>query len=430
MKLPKWPSASEYKSINFGIDNAKKILEKLGNPHHNLPPVIHVAGTNGKGSTIAFLRSIFEAAGYKVHQYTSPHLIEFNERIVVAGKKISDANLNKILNEVKKAADAENLKPSFFEATTIAAFVAFSRVKADILLLETGMGGRLDTTNVIGKFGAPAPIATIITPISYDHMQFLGKTIEAIASEKAGILKAGVKCIISNERDDATHAIKIAAKHIKSPLSVVNKDWFAEVLEEGFKYKSKEKELVIKKIGLLGEHQFLNAAAAINAIENIEGFKISKKAILEGIAKAKWPGRMQKISSGKIGKLAGKNIELYLDGAHNVGGSEVLAEMIYCWKEKDDKKTYLIFGMAEDKNERDFINNLRGLIAKIYTVKIKSDRAKDPMELARSFKKMGFNAIRSKDIKSALKQIKESKEKCRVVICGSLFLCAEALEMN
>jgi dihydrofolate synthase/folylpolyglutamate synthase len=308
--------------IDLSLDRIIAFMEKLGSPQLKLPPVIHIAGTNGKGSTLAFLRAMIEAEGKTCHVYTSPHLMKFNERIVLRGKEISDDYLLEILSTVERL--ARGLELTFYEITTAAAFLAFSQIQADYLLLETGLGGRFDATNII-----PNPLLTIITPISFDHMEFLGNNLVQIAGEKAGIMKEGVPCVVAPQKVEVLELFSRKANEKNAELIVA-------------------KPKNIENLALKGAHQMINAAVAATAAEKIG---ISYKGVQRGYQTAIWRGRLQKLTKGELPKYLLDNHELWLDGAHNEDGAKVLSEHFAATK----KPLFLILGMMKRKNPADFL---------------------------------------------------------------------------
>ncbi|MDH3234745.1 MAG: bifunctional folylpolyglutamate synthase/dihydrofolate synthase, partial [Alphaproteobacteria bacterium] len=296
--------------IDLSLGRIEHLLAALGNPERALPPVLHIAGTNGKGSTLAFLRGMLEAAGHAVHLYTSPHLIRFNERIVVAGKEIGDASLLALLDECEQANDGASI--TFFEFTTAAAYLAFARTPADILLLETGLGGRLDATNVID-----APALTAITPVSLDHQGFLGDDLAGIAAEKAGILKAGITGVVAAQPALAMDAITARADEIGAPLYCEGTDWRVEPVADGFRFSGRTEALTLPRPYMTGDHQLANAGMALACLESLPGFTVDDAAKARGIAGTRWPARLQRLRTGPLGEALPGGWELWLDGGHN-----------------------------------------------------------------------------------------------------------------
>jgi dihydrofolate synthase/folylpolyglutamate synthase len=364
--MPHWPISPIRGNIQYDLDRILIILEKLGNPHKNLPPVIHVAGTNGKGSTLAFLQSIFSAAGYSVHKYTSPHFLHFNERIIINGQMIEDGYLYSLLEYVRQVCENNNIIPTFFEATTAAAFLAFSQNKADILLLETGMGGRLDATNVIDS-----PLLTIITSISLDHMEYLGPTLKLIAGEKAGIIKTGVTCIITDQIEEVLEVLfDVCAR--KNALSfALGYDFSIEKYVDGFKYQQQGLELDLPFPVLPGDHQLLNASNAIAAILQLrDKYNITTEHIIKGLLSTNWKGRLEKLTSGALCKYY-PNFEFWIDGAHNEGG----ARMLRIWLEDNhsDREIFLIVGFTKGRNVPNLLSKFSHIAKKIYGVRVQSE---------------------------------------------------------
>jgi len=408
MKLPKWPNQKESNQINLGLDRVLAVLDRLNNPHLKLPPTIHIAGTNGKGSTLAFLKSIFQEAGFKVHRYTSPHLIDFNERIELSGKKISDYFLNKVLHQCKEACiQKPEISLTFFEATTVAAFLAFNKVKADILLLETGLGGELDATNVL-----PEVLCSIITTISYDHQEFLGKTLNKIGQAKAGIIKKNSLVITTKQHKQVIEVIKAKARSLNAPLIINNQTYFDS------------KKI---KLSLLGSHQIENASLAICCIKNQKKFLINDQQILSGITKTQWPARLQKIDSGYFIKKIAKNSEIYVDGSHNIQGSQTIKEFLLS---KKNKKIYIIFSMLKDKDCYNFLKNIAGLVEQIFIIKINNQsRAMDPKDIFDITKKLNVKSQLIDNFKQAFFHLKNNDDSI-ILVCGSLYLAGEFLMLN
>lgn len=423
VKMPHWPTPMERASMKLGLDNIGEFLEKLGNPHHHIPPVIHVAGTNGKGSTIAFMRAILEAYGLKVHVYTSPHLLEYNERIVLAGEKISDQFLHQLLEECRLTSLKHELSVSFFEGTTAAAFLAFSRVKADIVLLEVGLGGRLDATNIITK-----PLLTVITPISFDHMDMLGDTIEQIAFEKANIMKSGVPCVVSMQSDEAHHVIAQYASKIDVPICRYEYDFGLSYQRGIISYHAEDYTLTMPQLALNGDHQYINAATAIAAIKSLK-LNITDNMIVEGLSTAKWPGRLQLITNGNIVKSLPNNWELWLDGAHNAAGMLCVANWL---QDKLTAPVYAIVGFTKKRPIKQLLGPLQNLVSEIIAVNVKSEPLSYPAEhIAAQANEMGFASMACQDIEEALDYVSQKNHRvATIIVTGSLFLVADALAIT
>lgn len=380
----------------------QEVLARLDNPHLNLPPTIHVAGTNGKGSTIAFLRAILESSGKKVHTYTTPHLIKFNERITLAGEEISDDYLFETMEEVRLK--SEDLRLGFFEATTAGAFLAFSKVKADYLLLETGMGGRLDATNII-----PAPLVTIITTIAKDHTEFLGTDLRLIAGEKLGIVKPGTTCISSLQQTIVDETIETYCAEREIPLVAFSYDFAVDKTPGGFRYICGDLAWEFPDPALPGDHQYVNAASAITAYLLIKSSHPALDAgspeiphqvrdvVASGLQKTKWPSRLERIARPYIPE----NWEFWLDGAHNPAGAFALANHLQYWQ---DKPTYLIFGTTKGREVKDFLAKFQGKIAHLCLVKIKFEpNSYEPEEMLPFAE--GFEVSTHDDLQAAIKHL-------------------------
>jgi len=393
----------------------------LGNPHLKLPPTIHVAGTNGKGSTIAFLRSIFENNDYKVHTYTSPHLINFNERIRVNSQIIDNENLIELLEECEFY--NKNDPITFFEITTAAAYLCFSKKQADILLLETGLGGRFDATNVISD-----KICSVLTPISMDHMTFLGKSIKSITREKVGIFKRNRPAIISPQTKEALEVIEKEVSQKNIELFKYGSDW--EIIKksrEKFLMRIFEEEFEVPKPKLFGEHQIYNAGLAITVSKILKDFSFDNKKIYDGVHETFWPARMQQIDNGKLKEIAGKNYELWLDGGHNSHASEMLLDNLKKW-EKDN--LFLIFGMINGKEPKEFLTKIFPLIKSLQVIPIKKHQFIGSKEIQQIFKDE-YGIIRpEKTIQNAIKYITNNFTGGKIVICGSLYLAGDVLKSN
>jgi dihydrofolate synthase/folylpolyglutamate synthase len=398
---------------NLGLERILTLLKRLGSPHLALPPTIHVAGTNGKGSTIAMLRAMLEAEGKKVHVYTSPHLIRFNERIVLAGCEIKDQYLIDLVERCRKeGVDGVTT----FELTTAAAFIAFAEVKADYLLLETGLGGRLDATNVIQN-----PILTLITSLSIDHTEHLGNSIEGIAYEKAGILKTGCPLITTIHPFKAQEVISTQAQTLNCLTLQQEKEWKVLESRDSLKFKWKEDFFTFPLPTLLGQHQIQNSGLALAASFYLG---LSPSSLATGLQKAFWPGRLQKLPSVE-------GVEMWLDGAHNPGGAQAILTALKRWQEKNRLPLYLIVGMIASKDHEAFLKVFCSHIEKIFIVPLESDyQHLDPYVLLKIARKFEFSVALAENLTAAVKQIysQEVKKPCRVLICGSLYLVGEVLK--
>jgi dihydrofolate synthase/folylpolyglutamate synthase len=375
-----------------------ELLNRLSNPHLHLPPTIHIAGTNGKGSTLAFLRSIYESSGYSVHAYTSPHLIKFNERIVMNGQMISDSLLLDYLNITDRAKD--DLSVGFSEYITAMAMKIFADHPADLCILETGLGGRLDPTNVI-----PSPKVTVITPIGFYHMDYLGNSIEQIAGEKAGIMKQNTPCIIAQQEYKATYQVfENRSLSIDAPLHLVQKN-YAE-----------------SQVGLQGEHQKINAATAMATAQTLNNqFPITDSACENGLKSCEWPARMEKITNGTIYNLLPSQCDLWFDGGHNSQGAKIIAQQLKTWKkDKNCGKIHVIIGMNANKDAHSFVSKFADYSDTITCVDLPDARFPQTGKQL-SAKLTDFSTLGINDIQSAI-NILDPQQKDIILICGSLYL--------
>ncbi len=409
------------KLIDLKLDRVVRLLDELGRPQDNLPPVIHVAGTNGKGSTIAHLRSFLEAAEKKVHVYNSPHLVRFNERIRLSGKFVTSKRLNEALRVCEEVNAGRPI--TYFEITTVAAFLLFSQVKADYLLLEVGLGGRFDATNVVLN-----PLGAVITPVSIDHVEFLGSDVAQIAREKAGILKAGSKAVVGVQSDAGREAIEIEAQKLGVEPKYANQD-FQGYLEFGrFTYQDEKGLLDLPQSALKGNFQTDNAALAIAAVRHFD-LPVTDEQIAKGLKNVTWPGRLMHLKKGELFNRLNTNQELWLDGGHNVGGAEVLADALQAMT-GDNKPLVLILGAYANKDMKGYLRQFKTLAPTIFTVPLLDQRQSwDPTDLAEIAKGMGFQAFGHKSIITALDDAKKVTN-ARILICGSLHLVGDALAQN
>jgi len=409
------------KQIDLSLKRIKVLLKKLGSPEKKLPPTIHVAGTNGKGSTLAFLRSIFEENNYKVHVYTSPHLINFNERIRLNSKIITNNFLIELLKECEFYNNNEPI--TFFEITTAAAYLAFSKVPSDVLLLETGLGGRYDATNVI-----KTTICSVLTPISMDHMNFLGNSIESITKEKVGIFKQNIPAVISKQSIESSAIINKESKRKNVKLYECNKFWrISQINPLNFNIQVGEEDFSIPTPKLFGHHQLYNSGTAfiVSKVQNI--FKLSDDLTSNGIKKTFWPARMQKIKSGKLKKIVGENFELWLDGGHNKHASDMLKLNLDIWKKS---KLFIIFGMLSNKEPKEFLDKIINYFTNLYVLPVEGHEYIKSNYLKKIYMNYNQKIISTDKIECALEDIKNKHKKGKIIICGSLYLAGEVLKKN
>ena len=414
------------RSIDLGLERIERLLAALGSPQLKLPPIVHVAGTNGKGSLVAYLRAMAEAAGYRVHVYTSPHLVRFNERIRVAGHLITNDDLDAILTECEEANDEQPI--TFFEITTAAAYLAFSRVPAELAVIEVGMGGRYDATSVI------EPTLSAITPIGYDHTGFLGDKLEGIAGEKAGILKHAVPAVIGRQREVAAAVIAAEATKLAAPLFRMGREWQVTPVQGGFRYDSDLLGLDLAAPALAGPHQIDNAATAVACVERLRAanFAIDEAAIRKGLASVEWPARLQKLVRGPLAEALPPGSELWLDGGHNEDCGIALARMASDWaKEPAPLPLYLIFGMLTTKDASGFLRPLARHARAARAVPIAGHVAYTPAEACARAAEIGLECLPANDIGAALEDLLVTQPApMRILICGSLYLAGTVLARN
>nr|WP_207191709.1 folylpolyglutamate synthase/dihydrofolate synthase family protein [Paracraurococcus ruber] len=405
------------KLIDLSLGRLLDLLAKLGHPERALPPVVHVAGTNGKGSTCAFLRAIAEAAGQRAHVYTSPHLVRFHERIRLAGDLVSEETLATALEEVEAANAGAPI--TVFEITTAVALLLFSRVPADVLILEVGLGGRFDATNVVDR-----PAATAITSISMDHMEFLGDTLDKIAFEKAGILKPGVPCASGAQAAAALAVIRDRAAAVGAPLLVRDGDWTIAPRGDGLRYADARGGVDLPPPGLLGPHQADNAGIAIAALRAWNPPWLTDHAIATGIGAAQWPGRLQRLR-GALADLLPPDWELWLDGGHNAGGGAALAAQCTLWQ---DRPLHLVVGMKGGKAVTEFLRPLLPLAGTLWAVTEPGQHLATPVEVI--IAASGGAAAPGPTVAAALAKLPRGAGPARVLICGSLYLAGEVLKRD
>ncbi|TFL18082.1 bifunctional folylpolyglutamate synthase/dihydrofolate synthase [Jannaschia formosa] len=403
------------KVIDLVLDRVHRLLDAMDHPETRLPPVIHVAGTNGKGSTVAMIRAGLEGAGETCHVYTSPHLARFHERIRVAGELISEPALAELLDECERANGGAPI--TFFEITTVAALLAFARTRADWTLLEVGLGGRLDATNVV------VPRLTVITPVSMDHEAFLGNTIEAIAGEKAGILKPGVPCIVGPQQDSALEVIEYRAARLGAPLHVHGQHWHVAEENGGLVFQDETGLMDLPPPRLLGAHQVQNAGMAIAALRLLGRAEGAAAAMRD----AEWPARMQRLSRGPLVALAGR-AELWLDGGHNPAAGVALAEAL---GRLPARPTHLVCGMLNTKDVKGYLRPLAGTATRLHAVAIPGERNTLPAaETAAAARAVGLEAREAPDLAAAISEIVAEAPDARILICGSLYLAGRVLREN
>jgi dihydrofolate synthase/folylpolyglutamate synthase len=383
-----------------------------------------VAGTNGKGSTVAYIKSILEQAGLRVHCYTSPHLVKFHERIYVAGETVSEEKLAALLEECEVANG--NAPITFFEITTAAAFLAFSRTPADYLILEVGLGGRLDATNVI-----PKPVLSVITTVDYDHQQYLGNSLIAIAHEKAGILKNGAPAIIGIQPDEARAEIERFAEKIGSPVFIANQDWQSFEQHGRLVFQDENGLLDLSLPQLKGRHQVDNAGNAIAAIRLLDDTRVTEAHIEQGLRSVVWPARMQKLGPGTLTNLIPKDAELWLDGGHNPAAGRVIARAFSDINDRFSRPLVLIWGMLNTKDAASFIEPFAGLAQRVVTLAIPDEPNAVPADqLAEIARSQNLSAETATSLTKALGQASLTTPAPRILICGSLYLAGHVLSVH
>jgi dihydrofolate synthase/folylpolyglutamate synthase len=414
------------KRIDLSLDRLQRLLAALDHPERKLPPVIHVGGTNGKGSTVAFLRAILEAANLRVHTYTSPHLVRFNERFRLSGQLVSDAELTAALEECERANEGQPI--TVFEITTAAGMLLFSRHPADVLLLEVGLGGRLDATNVIDN-----PLATIVTPISIDHTDFLGPTLEKIAFEKAGIFKRNVPAIVAAQSRDVLAVLERQAARLSAPIKIAGEDWTATEERGRLVYQDENGLLDLPAPKLYGRHQFENAGLAIAALRAIAKFRISPAAFEAGMVKADWPARLHRLGAGRLVNLAPPGSELWLDGGHNPDGGRAVAAALADLEERVSRPLVLIVGMLSTKDCAGFLRNFSGLARRLIAVPVAvSENAMTAEAVAEAARALDIPAASRSTLDDALEAVRKLglEPPPRILITGSLYLAGDVLREN
>ena len=418
------------REIDLSLGRIEHLMTTLGNPERRLPPIIHVTGTNGKGSTTAFMRAMLEADGRRVHVYSSPHLVRFHERIRLAGSDggslIDENELADVLLHMEKANDGQAITQ--YEITTAAAFVIFARYQADFLLLEVGLGGRLDATNIV-----TSPLAAVITPVSLDHEKFLGTSVTGIAFEKAGILKPGRPAVIAPQTGPVLSEIERRADDVGADLFVANRDWIALPERGRLVYQDHNGLIDLPGPRLAGRHQYTNAGTAIAAL-NSAGLHLPTRAIETGLATVDWPARLQPLTEGRLVEKSAADTEIWLDGGHNPAAGVAIAEAMADLEERDPKPLILICGMLATKEPAGFFRPFSSLAARVYTVPVPgSEAGRDPAELAAVAKSVGLRSATADGVAAALEQITAEAGDDgppRVLICGSLYLAGATLADN
>ncbi len=416
-------------SIDLSLGRIERLLAALGHPEQKLPPVLHVAGTNGKGSFLAFTRAIAEALGKGVHVYTSPHLVHFHERIVLAGPHgsapIAEDLLVDCLARAEAANDGELI--TLFEITTAAAFLAFAETPADLLLLETGLGGRLDATNVVAK-----PVLTAITPVSIDHVSFLGDTLTEIAGEKAGILKAGVPCVVGRQEQEAFAVIERRAEQVGASLHVAGRDFDMYEQQGRLVFQTASRLIDLPLPRLTGRHQIDNAGTAIAAASLLFGDALTARALEQGLTHAEWPARLERLVVGGLHAYVADGTEIWLDGGHNAAGGKVIAHALAELDERVPRPVHLVFGMMDTKDAHAFIAPFKGLVERVYTVPIPDEpNAFDAETLAQIARAEGFDVVATASLPDALTRSQAALQgPGRVLICGSLYLAGLAFKLH
>jgi dihydrofolate synthase/folylpolyglutamate synthase len=410
------------KAIDLSLGRIRALLRRLGDPQDALPPVIHVAGTNGKGSTVAMLRACLEAAGYRVHAYTSPHLVRFNERIRLAGSLIDEDALVVLLGEVERVNAGAPI--TFFEITTAAAYLGFARNPADIVLLETGLGGRLDTTNLIA-----APAVTAITPVSMDHRHYLGETLDKIAAEKAGILKPGRPAVIAPQDAIAAAVIAARAAEIGAPLHRCGREWRAEPSGGGWRFRGARRSFDLPLPSLPGRHQIDNAGTALAVLENLEGFTLDRDALAAGLGRIEWPARLQRLTRGPLVAALPGSWELWLDGMHNEAGGAAVAAHAETWR---DRPLHAIFGTLNTRDPAEILRALAPHLASLHGVAIPGEANTLPAAaIVAAGAALGLPAYPAVTAAAAIEALKAAESgPARILICGSLYLAGIVLAEN
>ncbi|MEO1252307.1 MAG: folylpolyglutamate synthase/dihydrofolate synthase family protein [Pseudomonadota bacterium] len=414
--------------IDLSLDRVHAALERLGDPHRKLPPVFHVAGTNGKGSTVAFLRACLEAAGHRVHVYTSPHLVRYNERVVLAGEEISDAAFIDALRAVEDAVGDEKL--TFFETLTCAAYLAFAETPADFAVIEVGLGGRLDATNVLDR-----PLAAVVSPVDFDHQKFLGDTLREIASEKAGVFRAGAPAVIGRQDPEAMATLMDRAGNVGAEIYAMGRDWDAYPERGRLTFQDQAGLMDLDAPKLPGRHQIDNAALGVAAIR-AAGLPLTAEELSAGLVRANWPARLQRLSHGPLIDralaLSGGEVEMWLDGGHNPHAARAVAQVMADLEARHPRPLALIAGLQANKDMKGYFTPFAGLARGCYAVAAHQDGAAPASDVAEAAAAAGISAKPFETIDAALEAALSEKknEPPRVLIGGSLYLAGEILKEN
>ncbi|MDR7230522.1 dihydrofolate synthase/folylpolyglutamate synthase [Caulobacter sp. BE264] len=411
------------KLIDLSLDRMRRLCAALGDPQDRLPPVIHVAGTNGKGSTVAFLRAMAEAAGLKVHVFTSPHLVRFSERIRLAGKLITDDHLAEVLDRVEQA--NAGLPITFFEITTAAALFAFAEVPADLCIVEVGLGGILDATNVV------TPKVSVIAPVDLDHREFLGDTIGQIAGEKAGIIKPGAPAVSARQHEEAEPVIETAADRAGVSLTLMGRDFDAWRERSRLLVQMEDRLLDLPAPSLPGEHQFANAGLAVAALLALDDPRIDEASMARGLESTVWPARFQRLTAGPLAERAkAAGADLWLDGGHNPHAGLAVARAVADLAARDGRPVALISGLLANKDAAGFFGAFRGVASKAFTVTFEGHAAASAADTAAAAELAGLRACACDSVEEALDRALQLEPVPHVLICGSLYLAGEVLAMS
>jgi dihydrofolate synthase / folylpolyglutamate synthase len=410
------------KKIDLSLGRIERLLDALGRPQDRLPPVVHVAGTNGKGSTLAFLRAITEAAGMRVHAFTSPHLVRFAERIRLGGLLIGDDHLEEVLVRVEQANAGAPI--TFFEITAAAALLAFAEAPADLCLLEVGLGGRCDATNVV-----VAPELSVITPVDLDHREFLGGTLEAIAREKAGIIKQGRPVVLGRQRENAFEVLAAEAERLEAPVVALGREFDAWPERGGMTWQGPDDLLDLPTPALHGAHQVDNAAVAVAAARLLRDTRVNARTIAAGLVGAVWPARLQRLTAGPLAEAArARGSDLWLDGGHNPHAAEAQADALARLQARDGRPVTLIAGLLGNKDVAGYFSAFRELAPRVLTVGFRAETAAEPKSLADMARMVGLDAEPAGDLDAAMDMALEQEGPApRILIAGSLYLAGEVL---